>query len=231
VRWSKSLSIVTMDRLAKGLCYLIVTTASLVAGPADLAWDAKEIHLKATPSDKEVVARYGFRNEGKEAVKFKSFASTCGCVAITVSTMVVPPGAKGDVTVTFAPEFRIGTQRRPIAIQFDDEERTKMALYLIVEIPEIVRPQPAFLKWGEGEAMERKSVTIVTDEKYPVESIRVLSSHPSWKTKVTPLENSRNYALEVLPRRGPAPQGQYVEVEAKLADGQTKRANLYVVVR
>lgn len=228
------LPMLAMRRIAKALCCLALACAVLAVTPAsraELAWESKEIHLKATPVDKEVVARYVFKNEGTEPVKFKSFDSTCGCVSITVSTMVVPPGAKGDVSVTFAPEFRIGNQRRAIVVQFDDAKQSKMALYLVVDIPEIVRPQPVFLKWGEGEAIEPKSVTIVTDEKYPVESMRVRSIHPHWQTKVTRIENSRNYALEVLPKRGPAPQGQYVEVEAKLTDGQVKRTNLYVVVR
>jgi len=196
-----------------------------------LSWETKEIHLKASPLDKEVVARYAFKNDGAEPVRFKSFDSTCGCVSITVSTMVVPPGECGDVVVTFAPEYRIGNQRRAIVVQFDDATQAKMALYLVVEIPEIVRPQPAFLKWAEGESIEPKSVTIVTDEKYPVESLRVLSVLPHWQTNIRQVENSRNYTLEVLPKRGPVPQGQYVEVEAKLTDGQVKRTNLYVVVR
>jgi hypothetical protein len=198
---------------------------------AELTWEHKEVHLKASPDEQEVVARYPFRNDGTETVKFKTFRSACGCVAITTSTMAVPPGAKGEVTVKFAPEYRLGDQKRPIVVQFDDAKQSKMALYLRVEIPEIVRPQPIFLKWGEQEEIEPKAVTIVTDEKYPVESVRVRTCHPAWETKITPIENSRNYTLEVLPRRGPAPHSQYVELEAKLADGRLKRTNVYVVVR
>lgn len=220
----------TMLRLAS-LCLLILGTVSFGAVPENLVWDAKEIHLKAAPLEKEVVATYPFRNEGNETIKFKSFSSTCGCVSITVSTMVVPPGAKGEVTVVFAPEHRLGIQKRPIVIQFDDVERSRMALYLIVDIPEIVKPSPKFLKWAEGETIEPKSVTIVTDEKYPVESMRIISNHPHWKTKVTPVGNGGDHTLEILPRRGSMPLGEYVEVEAKLADGRIKRTNLYVVVR
>lgn len=215
--------------------YLRVFAAVLFAAGstvhADLVWEKKEIRLKAEPLDKEVVARYAFKNESAEAVRFKSFDSSCGCVSITVSTMVVPPGASGDVAVTFAPEHRIGTQKRPIVVQFDDSKQSKMALYLIVEIPEIIRPQPLFLKWEEGEKIEPKTTTIVTDESYPVESMRVRSTHPHWQITLTQIENSRNYSVQVLPRRGPAPEAQYVEVEATLTDGHIKRTNLYVVVR
>jgi hypothetical protein len=201
------------------------------AAHGELLWERKEVRLKATPLEREVVAVYPFKNEGAETIKFKSFKSTCGCVSITTSTMVVPPGAKGEVTVKFAPEYRIGDQKRPIAVEFDDERRTRMALYLRVEIPEIVRTEPIFLKWGPEESLGAKTVTIITDDQYPVESVSIRPTNPLWETKVERIENSRNYTLQVLPKRGPTPQAQYVEVEAKLADGQTKRTNLYVVVR
>ncbi|HEV7868260.1 MAG TPA: DUF1573 domain-containing protein [Chthoniobacteraceae bacterium] len=205
----------------------------LIGSPsrAELSWDHKEVHIKATPLETEVVARYPFKNEGTEPVKFKSFKSACGCVSITVSTMVVPPGAAGDVTVKFRPEFRIGDQKSPIAVQFDDVKQTRMALYLRVEIPEIIRPEPLFLKWGAGETLEPKTVTIITDEKYPVASMSTRAVNPRWQAKVTPIEHSRNYSLQVLPERGLGPQAQYVEVDAKLADGQVKRTKVYVVVR
>ena len=207
--------------------------AVLLAGSsasAELVWESKEVHLKASPLDKVVVARYPFRNDGTEVVKFKSFKSACGCIEITATTMAVQPGGKGEVTVKFTPEFRIGDQKRPIAVQFDDAKQSRMALYLRVEIPEIVRPQPIFLRWGPEEALEAKAVTIVTDEQYPVESVSVRTTNPLWVTTVTPTENSRNYTLQVLPKRRVS-QAQYVEVEAKLADGQVKRTNVYVVVR
>lgn len=223
-----------MNNLATNICGPAFATALLLASSvarAELVWAHKEVHLKATPLDQEVTARYPFKNTGTETVKFKLFKSACGCVSITTSTMVVPPGEQGEVTVKFTPEYRIGDQKRPIVVQFDDAAQSRMAIYLRVEIPEIVRPQPIFLKWNAEEALEPKTVTIVTDEQYPINSVRVRSAHPLWKTKVTPIENSRNYTLQVLPQRGTAPQAQYVEVEAKLTDGQVKRTNLYVVVR
>jgi hypothetical protein len=209
-----------------GLLLLTTITAS-----AELVWERKDIHIKATPLEKELVAVYPFRNDGNETVKFKSFKSTCDCVSITASTMVVPPGAKGDVTVRFQPEYRLGEQKRPIAVQFDDANQTRIALYLRVEIPEIIRTEPIFLRWGPDETIDAKSVTIVTDGKYPVEKVTARALNPHWSAKVVPIENSRNYTLQVLPKRSATPQAQYVEVEATLADGQTKRTNLYVVVR
>ncbi|MDB6173958.1 MAG: hypothetical protein JWL59_3269 [Chthoniobacteraceae bacterium] len=198
---------------------------------AELVWEKKEVQLKATPFDKEVVAHYPFKNEGTEPVKFKAFKGACSCVSITVSTMVVPPGTTGEVTVKFTPEFRIGNQKRPIAVLFDDDKQTKMALYLKVEIPEIIRPDPIFLKWAEGENLGPKTATIVVDEQYPMTDFSVRPINPLWTATITPIENSRNYTLQILPKRSDQPQAQYVEVEAKLADGQLKRMNIYVVVR
>lgn len=223
-----------MKGFTKTLSHSAFTAALFLSASlanAELVWERKEVHLKALPTDKEVVASYPFKNEGTEPVKFKSFKSACGCVSITASTMVVPPGEKGEVTVKFTPEFRIGSQKRPIAIQFDDATQSKMALYLKVEIPEVIRPQPIFLKWGPEETMDPKAVTILTDEQYPVESVSVRSPHPQWEAKVVPIENSRNYSVQILPMRGREPQSRYVEVEAKMADGQVKRTNVYVVVR
>ncbi|HET6408154.1 MAG TPA: DUF1573 domain-containing protein [Chthoniobacteraceae bacterium] len=210
---------------------ILTTLFTAIAARGEIVWEQREVRLKAAPEDKEVVATYRFKNDGSEQVKFKSFKSACGCISITSSMMEVPPGGQGELTVKFVPEHRIGTQKRPIAVQFDDEKKSRTALYLSVEIPEIIRPQPIFLRWGPEEAIAPKSVTIVADEKYPVESMTVRSKHPQWQAKVVPVENSGNYTLEILPRRAATPQAQYVEVEAKFADGQVKRTNLYVVVR
>ena len=204
---------------------------SLSSARADLTWDAREIRLAATPADEEVIARYRYRNDGTTTVKFKSFKSACDCVSISTKEMTVPPGAAGEIVVSFRPEFRLGMQKRPIAIQFDDAEQSRMALYLQVEIPEIVRPQPIFLKWGSDEQMSPKTVRILTDDSYAVESMVVRPLPPRWEAKVTPVEGSREYQLEVKPYRGPVPQARYVEVEAKFADGKVKRTNVYVVVR
>lgn len=198
---------------------------------ADLVWAQREIHVSATPLQKEIVASFPFENTGAEVVRFKDLRSGCSCVSMTVSTMVVPPGAKGDVTVRFAPEFRIGKQKRPIAVSFDDENETKLSLYLIVDIPEIIRPEPLFLRWTPEDALHPKSVTLVTDENYPIESVSIRSRHHGWATRATPIANSRNYSVEVLPNRTGKPQGQYVEVEARLASGEVKRTQVYVVVR
>lgn len=198
---------------------------------AELAWQTKEVHLDASPLEQMVEARYPFRNTGTEIVRFKSFKSACGCLEVTASTMTVPPGATGEVKVVFTPEFRIGSQKRPIAVQFDDAKQSRIALYLTVDIPEIVRPEPKFLRWGEGETMAAKAVTIVTDAQYPVESMRVRTANPHWVTRIEPVTNTSNYRLEVLPTRGATPRGEYVELEARLKNGQIKRTNLYVVVR
>lgn len=213
------------------LIVLFFSLAAVVMARGELVWEQRDVCVKATPEDKEVTAQYRFKNEGKELIRFKSFKSACGCISITASTMEVPPGGAGEVTVKFVPEYRIGAQKRPIAVQFDDEKNSRTALYLTVDIPEIIKPQPIFLRWGPEEAMEPKSVTIVADEKYPVESMSIRSVNPHWKAKVVPIENSGNYTLEVIPRRTASPQAQHVEVEAKFVDGQVKRTSLYVVVR
>jgi Protein of unknown function (DUF1573) len=218
-------------KLFRSSTFVAALLVSVPLASAQLVWENKEVHIKAAPMEKEVVARYPFKNEGKEVVKFKDFRSACGCVSITTSTMVVPPGESGEVTVKFVPEHRLGDQKRPIAVQFDDEKQSRIALYLRVEIPEIIRPQPIFLRWGAEETLEPKSVTIVTDENYPVESMKVRSVHPLWDARVTPIANSRNYTLQITPKRGQGPQSRHVELEALLANGHIKRTNLYVVVR
>lgn len=219
-----------MNRLT---CTLAAATLlwTTVSGAAELVWETKEVRIKAALTDKEIVASFPFKNTGSDPVKFKSFKSACGCVTIAASTMEVPPGSTGNVKVVFTPEFRQGMQKRPIAVQFDDEKQTRMALYLHVEIPEVIRPKPIFMRWGPEETLEPKAVTIETDESHPVESMTVRATNPLWEAKVSPAPNSRNYVLEVSPRARRRVQSQYVEVEARLANGQVKRTNVYVVVR
>jgi len=198
---------------------------------AELSWEKKEIRVEATPLEKEITVRYPFKNSGSEEVKFKSIRTGCSCVSAEVDRLTVPPGGTGEVTVKFTPEFRIGEQKRPIAIQLDDANQTKVALYLRVDIPEVIRPSPIFLKWAAEEAVTGKSVTIITDEKFPVESVRVLPMRPPIETKVSLSDDGKNYSVEVLPKRQPEPQAFYLNVEAKLRTGETKRTAVYVVIR
>ncbi|MGV3533697.1 MAG: DUF1573 domain-containing protein [Chthoniobacteraceae bacterium] len=219
-----------MNALTRSLVVaaLLWTTAD---ARAELVWDTKEVHLKAALSDTEVIARFPFKNTGGQSVKFKSFKSACGCVTIEASTMEVAPGSTGDVKVVFTPEFRQGKQKRPIAVQFDDEKQTRTALYLHVELPEVIRPQPIFLRWGPEETLGTKEVTLEVDADQQVESMTVLPSNPLWETKVSPAPKGRDYVLQVTPKGRRGTQSKYVEVEARLANGQVKRTNVYVVVR
>ena len=198
---------------------------------AELTWETKEVHLKAGLADTEVTATFPFKNTGAEPVKFKSFKSACGCVKIAASTMEVAPGTTGDVKVVFTPEFRQGKQKRPIAVQFDDEKQTRTALYLHVDLPEVIRPSPIFLRWAPEETLGPKTVTITTDADQKVESMAVRPNNPLWETKVEPASNGRDYVLQVTPKARRGVQSQYVEVEARLANGLVKRTNVYVVVR
>jgi hypothetical protein len=145
--------------------------------------------------------------------------------------MAVPPGESGEVKVVFTPEFRQGTQKRPIAVQLADEKETRVALYLHVEIPEVIRPNPIFLRWGPEEVLAPKQVTIETDQHHPVQSMTVRPTNPLWDATVTPIANTRNYSLVVLPKARRGTQSQYIEVEAQLLSGHVKRTKVYVVVR
>jgi hypothetical protein len=205
-----------------------------VPARAELTWKSVQVDLEATLEDKELKAQFPFKNEGTETVTFKEIKSTCGCVSMTVSNQVVPPGASGEVNVVFRPEYRVGVQKRPIMVEFDDAGHSRKALYLAVHLPEVLRAEPIALKWERNEKLEPKTATIVTDEKFPVKSLRVLpglepGSQPV-ATEVTRVENSRNFSVEISPlKRGT--DALTLSLEATLEDGKVKRTDMFVIVR
>ncbi len=209
------------------LLTLAVCALTQVAS-ASLVWETREVRLKASPYDKEVTASFPYTNDGKEAVTIKSLRSTCGCVVPKVENMVIPPGGKGEITAVFTLEHRIGTHKRPITVEFADPKVPKLGLYLYVEIPKVIRSKASFLRWGPGEPLEPKTLTVEIDEQFPVESLAAKSKHPNLEIKVTPTGPSRTYTVEVQPHPVKGSIATVLNLEATLVGSGLKRSDVLV---
>lgn len=57
-----------------------------------------------------------FQNTGKTPVVINDVHSGCGCISKVVSKGPVPPGKKGEVTITFNPEYKSGFFSKEIVV-------------------------------------------------------------------------------------------------------------------
>lgn len=63
-----------------------------------------------------------FKNNGKSPVTISSINSGCGCIGNAVSKKPVPAGGKGQVTVTFNPEYKSGFFSKEIVVMSNNDQ-------------------------------------------------------------------------------------------------------------
>jgi hypothetical protein len=196
----------------------------------ELVWETKEVFRKASPFDKEVAASFPFRNTGTEPITIKSVRSACGCMVPKIRNMVIHPGETGEITAVFALEHRIGKQKRPIAVEFADPARSRIGLYLHVDIPEVIKPSASFLRWVREEALAPKKLSVSVHEEYPIQALNAFSKDKRLDIKVSRDGAQGLYAVEVLPRAEGQPIAAVVTLESTLPGDLRKRRDFYVWV-
>ena len=69
------------------------------------------------PEEKGKVShKFVFINNGKTPVVINDISSGCGCIGKTLSTTPVKPGAKGEVIITFNPEYKSGFFSKEVVV-------------------------------------------------------------------------------------------------------------------
>lgn len=63
-----------------------------------------------------------FKNNGNTPVAISSINSGCGCIGNAVSKKPVPAGGKGQVTVTFNPEYKSGFFSKEIVVMSNNDQ-------------------------------------------------------------------------------------------------------------
>ena len=165
---------------------------------AELKWEQTAVELHPTPWDKEAVGHFKYQNTGSQPVRFKSVHTSCGCTAAQSQKDEVPPGEKGEITATFKIGDRTGTQVKSVTVQTDDPVNATTVLTLKAVIPQQLEINPTFVFWGQGEALNPKSIVVRASKDFPVKQLKVTSSSPDFQTKVEETGNGQ-FKIDIQP--------------------------------
>ncbi len=69
---------------------------------------------------KTVAYTFLFENKGTEDLWIKEVTTSCGCTAALISSNIVKPGEKGEITVSYDSQGRAGTVSRTITVVSND---------------------------------------------------------------------------------------------------------------
>lgn len=102
----------------------IIKTAALAQTLAESIVFEQRVHSFGTikEANGKVSYTFVFKNNGKTPVTISSINSGCGCIGNVISKKPVPAGGKGQVTVSFNPEYKSGFFSKEIVVMSDNDK-------------------------------------------------------------------------------------------------------------
>lgn len=188
-------------------------------GYAGLVWEFTEKQFTADPSEKVLIAHFPFRNSGSDPVEITAVHTHCGCTGAKPDVNPVPPGGKGEVTVTFKFGDRRGLYSTPIRVVTNDAEAKETTLNLIALITPGATLKPQLLFWKKGEARIPKTLSIQGDANERLAKVDVVPGEVPVTAQVN--ESQEGYTVEVRPGTTVAFRGE-IQVTALFASGKSK---------
>lgn len=198
---------------------------------SQLTWESREVSLKASYSDKRIVATFKFKNDGADPVKIVSVRSLCDCTTTALEKTEYAHGESGEIVATFNVGDRTGEQQKSVTVQTDIANSKPVVLTLKVKIPSLVEIVPALLFWKAGEERVPKTITITVPNHSPVKVTGIESSSPEIVTEMTPTANANEYSVKVTPPISEKPLLATITLKTESALPLSRTFSAYVVVR
>ncbi len=85
-----------------------------------------EYDFGAIPSGPENVSQvFYIQNTGTEVLEISSVVTSCGCTTANLSSSVIPPGTRADLTVVFDPDYHdtVGPVTRVVWLETNDPDQ------------------------------------------------------------------------------------------------------------
>jgi hypothetical protein len=193
--WMKATSPVSF------LMKLFLFTFLALATPvfAQLTWQNPEQTFTPKPFDKEVITKYRFTNTGSSAITIDQVRPSCGCTTAALAKKQYAPGESGEIEVKFAIEGRTGRQEKSILVTTTSTPNQPMNLRLVVNIPETVAIQPAFVMWQIGDQATPKTIRITVPDEIPAKIISVKANNPAVKLELHEVRPGKDVEVSVTP--------------------------------
>lgn len=227
----------------RGRCLLVVCCLiplSAFGEDADgLVWDRLEVDLKVELGADEVVAEFGFKNDGKEPVRIVSTTPSCGCTVTSLEKTDFAPRESGVVQVVFSIGSRQGKQNKTITVVVDSSSGGTRVyeLRLIVEVPAPLMVIPRVCFWNLGERPDAKVVRLTFHQDLPVElsgvSLKDGELREVLDFNIETVVESREYNVRLMPLSTET-KARYTLIMEAAGEGHDEllsRYPIYVIIK
>ena len=197
---------------------------------AELTWTQKTIELQADAKADVLEAHFRFTNAGAKPIDIRQVQTSCGCTTVALEQRHYEPGQAGEIIARFDVGGRVGLQKKTIAV-FCRDALMPTTLSLVVHIPELVRIQPAFLTWQQGEPGEVRIIRVESAQSaVPLEDVKVQSSNPALAATLQPDGGPGKYQISVRPATTDRPLFTTLMIQCRVGS-QTKNFRAFASVR
>ncbi len=196
-----------MLRVLAILLVIVVAQAAEV-----LHFEQRRIEVKPTSEATTAEIVYRFTNTSDRVVTITSTQSSCGCVVAEVARTVYPPGEKGEITALYDVGDAGGRQEKTITVSTDHPDEASIALTLIIDLPVLPSPQPAFVTWAKGGPLEPRQVFIAIPEGSTLRFTEAKSSQKTITTALSEAPGGKAWLLTLTPTDTSAPANAMVEL-------------------
>lgn len=177
---------------------LALLLAAVSPARAELAWKHQAVDLRADAKSTVLEARFPFTNTGNAPVDITRVESSCGCTVVTLEKRHYEPRESGEIVARYTVGTQVGLQKKTVEVGTNDG-REPIILTLNIQIPEVLRIQPAFVTWKHGETPAAKTITLEMLQDTPVKDVSVQSTAVGFVAEVKPLVPGRKYEVAVHP--------------------------------
>ncbi len=177
------------------VCAVVCGTGATVH--AQLTWTGKTLELHSDSTVPTLEGSFHFVNAGPTGVDIARVVTSCGCTSASLTQNHFEPGQSGDIRITYRRGSYTGLQKKEIAVEVTGQPTT--ILTLLVDIPPIVRIEPAFVTWRHEEAKTSKTLDLKLLVPGKITALEVQSSEPSVTASVQPVLAGQEYRLLVVP--------------------------------
>lgn len=173
---------------------------------AGIVWEKTEIEVTPKKGEAKITVPFFFEVAKSNAVQILDVGSSCGCTVPTLEKRLYAPGESGVLDVVFTPGSRQGKQIKQVVIRtVESGVETNTKLTIMVNLPELVKPEKTQLEWTrredgiksikidvkDGVKLAIGAISQLPEKKFNIELVAD-ESRESYIFKATPISNSKD---------------------------------------
>ena len=179
-----------------------------------LHFEQRRIEVKPTTEANTAEVTFRFTNTSDRAVTITETQTSCACVIAELARKVYQPGERGEITALFTVGDAGGRQEKTIAVSTDHPDEPALSLVLVIDLPVLPTPQPAFVTWTKGGPLEPRQVFIAIPEGSPLRFTEARSSQKSITTALSEAPGGKAWLLTLTPTDTSAPANVMIELHS-----------------